>query len=90
MVKVSASDFARNFGRFREEAQREAIAITSHGRVSGFFVSAAEYNELKRLEAFARKAYAVEELGETEIAAITASRMAPEHDDLDRLLDDEK
>ena len=35
-----------NFGRYKEDAQREPIAITSYGRTSGYFVSAQEYAEL--------------------------------------------
>jgi predicted nucleotidyltransferase len=47
-MRVTASEFARNFGRFKEEAQIEPIAITSYGRVSGYFMSAREYEQLTR------------------------------------------
>lgn len=62
MVAVSATDFARNFGRYKEEAQREPIAITSHGRTSGYFVSAKEYSELQRLRQLERHSYTIETL----------------------------
>ena len=29
MVRVTATEFAKNFGRYREEAQREPVAITT-------------------------------------------------------------
>ena len=64
MVRVTATEFAKNFGRYREEAQREPVAITSHGRTSGYFVSAYEYAELVRLRAFERRVYRIEELPE--------------------------
>jgi len=40
MVAITATEFAKNFGRYKEAAQREPIAITSYGRTSGYFVSA--------------------------------------------------
>lgn len=51
---VSATDFARNFARYREEAIAEkVIRVTSHGRVIGAYLSASEaahYEQLKRRE----------------------------------------
>ena len=51
---VSATEFARNFARHREEAIAEKIIrVTSHGRVIGAYLSAAEvahYERLKRRE----------------------------------------
>jgi hypothetical protein len=52
---VPATDFARNFARYREEAIAEKIIhVTSHGRVIGAYLSASEvarYERLKRREA---------------------------------------
>jgi PHD/YefM family antitoxin component YafN of YafNO toxin-antitoxin module len=62
MVAVSATEFAKNFGRHKEAAQREPIAITSYGRTSGYFVSAQEYAELLRLRALERRAYRLSDL----------------------------
>jgi hypothetical protein len=39
---VPATEFARNFGRYREEARHEPVAVQSHGRITGYFVSARE------------------------------------------------
>ena len=55
MQEVSATEFTRNFGRYREIAQREPIAVTSHGRATGYFVSAVEYEDLQRFKAVARR-----------------------------------
>jgi PHD/YefM family antitoxin component YafN of YafNO toxin-antitoxin module len=86
MVEISASEFAKNFGRYKEAAQREPIAITSYGRTSGYFVSAHEYAELQRLRALERRAYRISELP-TEIAdAVENAAMSPAHDHLNDLL----
>ncbi len=86
MARVTATEFAKNFGRYREEAQREPIAITSHGRTTGYFVSAHEYAELERLRAYERRAYRLEELPDDVFAAIASAKMDPRHDELDVLL----
>jgi prevent-host-death family protein len=86
MREVTASEFARNFGLYREIAQREPVAVTSHGRTTGYFVSAVEYDDLQRLKALMPRSRAVVELSETEIAEIARTRMSERHDHLDALL----
>ena len=49
MTIVSASEFQRNFGYFKEVAQREPVMVTSNGRESVVLLSASEYAELKKL-----------------------------------------
>src|SRR5271163_2986717 len=46
---VPASEFTRNFGRYRMRAQREPVAVSSHSQITGYFVSPDEYEEFKRL-----------------------------------------
>ena len=87
MVRVTATEFAKNFGRYREEAQREPVAITSHGRTSGYFVSAYEYAELVRLRAYERRVHRIEELPEDVAQAISTAKMDPKHEHLNALLD---
>lgn len=87
MTQVAATEFARNFGRYREEAQREAVAVVTHNRVTGYFVSAHEYEELLRIKALAPVALGVEELSDADLKALAGSRMDPRHDDLNRLMD---
>lgn len=60
MIEVPATEFARNFGRYREEAQRAPVAVVAHHRVTGYFVSARDYGEYQRLKAAAATALAVE------------------------------
>ena len=90
MVAITATEFAKNFGRYKEAAQREPIAITSYGRTSGYFVSAQEYAELQRLRALERRAYRLSELPAEIADAIEASKMNPAHDHLNALLKEQK
>ena len=87
MSQVAATEFARNFGRYREEAQREPVAVVAHNRVTGYFVSARDYDEYRRLKAAVAVALAVEELDDATLRALAVSRMDPRHVDLDALID---
>ena len=87
MTQVAATEFARNFGRYREEAQREPVAVVTHNRVTGYFVSARDYDEYQRLKATVPTALAVEELDSATLKALAASRMDARHDQLDLLMD---
>lgn len=89
MREVPATEFTRNFGQYREIAQREPVAVTSHGRATGYFVSAVEFEEMQRLKVHARRSRAVVDMTKGEIEQMAASRMAPEHDHLNALLDKE-
>ncbi len=89
MREVPATEFTRNFGLYREIVQREPVAVTSHGRATGYFVSSVEYEELQRYKNMVRQSFATADLSEGEVKAIAAGRMAPEHDHLDALLDGE-
>ena len=88
MTSVTATEFAKGFGRYKEEAQHKPIAITSYGRVSGYFISAREFEELQRLRAFERRAYRINDLPAEVADAIEGSKMNPAHDHLNKLLDE--
>jgi PHD/YefM family antitoxin component YafN of YafNO toxin-antitoxin module len=88
MTAVTATEFAKAFGRYKEEAQREPVAITSYGRVSGYFVSAREFDELQRLRAFERRVHQIKDMPAEIAEAIEASRMNPAHEHLNALLDE--
>ena len=83
---VPASEFTRNFGRYRMRAQREAVAVSSHGQITGYFVGPDEYEEFKRFRE-SRRSFATVELPEEKVEAIRTSRMDPRHAHLDKLLD---
>ena len=88
MTAVTATEFAKSFGRYKEEAQRQPIAITSYGRVSGYFVSAREFEELKRLRAFERRVFRIKDLPPEIVEAIKASKVPAGYEHLNSLLDD--
>jgi prevent-host-death family protein len=71
--KVSAAEFQRAFGRFRELALQTPVAITNHGRESLILMSVAEYRRLMY-----RRAMHPSELDEETLAAIKAAEPPPE------------
>ena len=82
---VPASEFTRNFGRYRMRAQREAVAVSSHGEITGYFIGPDEYEDFKRFRD-SRRSFATAELPEEKVEAIGASRMDKRHKHLDALL----
>ncbi|MEJ8853864.1 type II toxin-antitoxin system prevent-host-death family antitoxin [Variovorax robiniae] len=88
MLTVPSTEFAKNFGHYREVVQAEPVAVTSHNRVTGYFISRKEFEELVRLKARATNAYAVEDLPEEAIQALASSRMDSRHGPLNDLLAD--
>lgn len=87
MAEVAATEFARNFGRYREIVQREAIAIKAHDRITGYFVSAREYEEYQRLKAMMPVVVAAEDLDTETLRALDETRMDKRHDALNDLMD---
>ncbi len=88
MREVPSTEFTRNFGVYREVVQREPVAVLSHGRPTGYFISAIEYEEMQRLKALSRRSVRTVDLTEDEIEQIASTRMSPEHDHLNSLLED--
>jgi hypothetical protein len=86
LESVPASEFTRNFGRYRMRAQREAVPVSSHGQITGYFIGPEEYEEYKRYRDN-RRSFATAELSEAEAKAIGATRMDPRHKHLDDILD---
>lgn len=90
MIEVASSEFAKNFGRYKEMAQREPVAITSHGRKSGYFLSEHEYAEYQRLKALSRRSYTINTLPEEIYQEIINAKVDPKYEYLNSLLDDEE
>lgn len=87
MTKVAATEFARNFGRYRQEAQRAPVAVIAHNHVAGYFLSAHDYAEYQRLKALEPRSEGVEDLTDADLRALAASRMDARHDHLNALMD---
>lgn len=82
---ISASEFIRNFRRYRMLAQREAVAVSGHGTIAGYFVAPDEYEEFHRFKQ-RRRSFATAELSDERAQAIGASRMDERHAYLDAVL----
>src|SRR6266550_5282275 len=80
---VPASEFTRNFGRYRMRAQREPVAVSSHGQITGYFVGPDEYEEFRRFRE-SRRSFATAELPEENVEAIRTSCMDNRHAYLDK------
>ena len=83
---VPAAEFARNFGRYKMQAQREPVAVSSNGTLAGYFVAPHEYEALRKLKGMRRR-FQTAELSDEDAERIAASRMDPRHDHLNRLLE---
>ena len=83
---VPAAEFARNFGRYKLQAQREAVPLSSNGTLAGYFVAPHDYEELLMFKGMRRR-FQTGELTDDMIEQIAATRMDARHDHLDKLLD---
>jgi hypothetical protein len=73
-AKVRATDFARNFARYQDEAiQAKVIVVTSHDRIVGGYLSASELAHYERLKARERENLVVGELSAEVVAAVEAA-----------------
>jgi prevent-host-death family protein len=84
---IPASEFTRNFGRYQMIAQREPVAVTSHGRTTGYFIAAEDYEAFKRFKE-SRRSFATVDLPDEKAQAISVSRMDERHAHLDTMLDE--
>lgn len=84
---VPASEFTRNFGRYRMVAQRDAVPVSSHGEITGYFVRPDEYEAFLDFKSRTRS-FATAELSDDEMKAIMSQHMDPRYDHLNALLDE--
>jgi PHD/YefM family antitoxin component YafN of YafNO toxin-antitoxin module len=82
---VGASEFARNFGEYKLKAQKGPVAVSSHGKIAGYFIAADEYQDYLRYKS-QRRSFATAELPAEEVEAIAKTRMHPRHNKLNALL----
>ena len=88
MITVASTEFTANFPHYRKLVQREPVAVTSRQQVTGYFLSALEYQRYIELQSMASKAYAIDELSRHEVDAIASTEMDSRHQGLDALLDE--
>ncbi len=78
MPTVDATTFRRDFGRYKDEAHREAVVVTSHGRVVGVFLSSQDLEHYERLKRREREVHVAGAIPDDIIAAIeTAEYLKP-------------
>ena len=87
MMEVPAADFIREFARYSELVQYEPLAVTDENGIVGCFMPPHQFEEFMRVKAMSRRSRVVDDLTPDEIEEIAQSRMSPEHDHLDALLD---
>lgn len=76
---VPATDFSRNFGKYQDEAIKTGVInVTSHGRIVGAYLSAAELERFELLKRREREVLKIAELDDDTIAAIEASEYGAE------------
>ncbi len=68
MVRISATEFQRNIGRYQDVALTEPVTITRDGRDRTVMLSAEEYERLKRRD---RVVMGLDDFTEADIAAIS-------------------
>ncbi len=83
---VPAAEFARNFGRYKMQAQRAAVPVSSNGTLAGYFVAPHEYEELQKLKGMRRR-FQTADLTDEEAERIASSPMDARHEHLNKLLD---
>jgi prevent-host-death family protein len=74
-LKVTASEFQRNFSRYQDEALRRPVAVSRNGRERIVVISSEEYLRLKRLD---RQVLGLADFTQADIAAIEAAEPPPE------------
>jgi prevent-host-death family protein len=79
-TRVTASQFQQSFGALSDQARREPVVITKHGRDSLVVMSAEEWARLKRRD---RRVGLAGELPEEWIEAVSRSEVPEEYGHLD-------
>lgn len=76
IAKVSAAEIQKSFGKYRDLAQREPVAVTSYGRESVVLISADEYERYRQLDS--RRPEYVWEMSMAEADALAQTEPPPE------------
>jgi hypothetical protein len=74
--RVAAAKVERNFSQYEAEALVAPVTVVKGGRPSVVILAATEYTRLKKLD---RRALAVAELTDREMAAIRRARVPAKH-----------
>ncbi len=86
-MRISTSDFIKNFGALADRALSEPVRITKHGRDRLVMLSATEYDRLKRRD---RRVVRLEDLTDEELELIAQAEVSAEYAYLDAELENWK
>jgi prevent-host-death family protein len=75
MVRVSASEFGQEVGRYQDLALTQPVIVTRNGRDRTVMISVEEYRRLKRRD---RRVLGIEDFTEEQIEAIRRAEPPPE------------
>lgn len=84
-MKVSTTEFVKNYGTLADKALSEPVTITKNGRDRLVMLSSEEYARLKRRD---RRVVRLEEFTDEEMALIAKAEAPAEHSHLDDDLKD--
>ncbi len=84
LLRVTATDFQQNVGRYQDAAQREPVEITKNGRPHTVMLTAALFEVLMK----GRIARRIEDLDAETIEAILQSSVTSDRAAPDSILDD--
>jgi len=84
MIKVSASEFGKEVGRYQDVALTQPVFVTRNGRERTVMISVEEYRRLKRRD---RRVMGPEDFTAEEIEAIKNAKAPPEAAAFDHELD---
>lgn len=74
MVRVPATEFQKNIGRYSDVALAQPVTITRNGRDRTVMLSAEEYHRLKRRD---RDVLGLDDFSEADLEAIRAAEPPP-------------
>src|SRR6204780_3497423 len=83
MIRISATEFGKEVGRYQDPAMAQPVIVTRNGRDRTVMISADEYQRLKRRD---RQGFATPDAPADIIEAVRNSKMDPRHNHLDDLL----
>ena len=84
LMRVTATDFQQNVGRYQDAAQREPVEITKNGRPHTVMLSAALFEILSK----GRLARKIEDLDDETAETISRSSVTSDRAAPDSILDD--
>ncbi len=74
MIRVSATEFGKEVGRYQNAALNQPVIVTRNGRDRTVVISADEYRRLKRRD---REVLALEDFSDADIDAVRRSAPSP-------------